>query len=349
MRTTRRLAAAGLVVLLLAGCGDAQTRSGVAAVVGDETISTDRLAEVVDRGLADEMAQQQFGGDRETYQRAVLGRLVRGQLLEKTAADLGIEVTQGDVDAQLDEFAEQSGGREQLEMQAAASGISPEDLPRFVREVVLEQEVGDELTEDVDVPDADLQALYDQNLAQYDQVRTRHILVAEEALARDILAQLQADRSRFEELAAEFSTDESNADNGGELGFAGRGQFVAEFENAVFGAQVGDLVLVQTQFGWHVVEVLERQTTTLAEATPELRRVALEEQRGEAIRDAVRATAEELGVEVNPRFGRWDSDLVDVIAIPEDDGLSKPAPGGGAPQDGVPVPEGEAPAEQPAQ
>jgi foldase protein PrsA len=344
IRTTRRLAAAGFAVLLLAGCGGAQTRAGAAATVGDERIAADLLEQVVERGLQDPQAQQQFGTNRVDYQRQVLNRLVRAELLEAVAQERDITVTQGDVDEQLAQFAEQAGGREQLEMQAAAGGIHPDDLPRFAREVVLETELSDALTEEVDVPDEQLQALYEQNLGMFDQVRTRHILVEDEAQARDLLAQVQADRSRFAALAAEFSIDESNADNGGDLGVAGRGQFVEEFESAVFGAQPGDVVLVQTQFGWHVVEVLERQTTTLEEARDELRRQALGEQGQQLVVEALSDAAERLGVEVNPRFGRWDADAVEVVPVPEDDGLSKPAPEGSEPavqqgQPGQPVPE----------
>ena len=343
-RTSRALAATGLAVLLLAGCGE-QDRAGAAAVVGEESIATDELQAIVDRGLQDPAAQQQFGADRADYQRQVLNRLVRAQILEEAAQDNGVEVTPGEVDAQIAAFAEQAGGREELEQQAAAGGIHPDDLPAFAREVALEIELGDALTEDLDAPAEQLEELYQENIGTYDRVETRHILVDDEAQARDLAAQVEADPERFPELAAEFSTDESNKDQGGNLGFAGRGQFVPEFENAAFGAEVGDVVVVQTQFGWHVVEVLDRQTTSLQEATPELRRSLLGEQRQERVQEVLRETADELGVEVNPRFGRWDAENVEVAPVPADDGLSSPAPEDGA-TGGQQVPQGEAPQQQ---
>jgi foldase protein PrsA len=360
-RTSRALAAAGLAVLLLAGCGEAQARAGAAATVGQESISTAELQQVVDRGLEDPAAQQQFGAAKGDYQRQVLNRLVRAQVLEQAAQDRGIEVTRGDVDAQLVAFQQQAGGREELEQQAAAGGIHPDDLSTFAREVAVEIALGDALTEDLDAPAEQVQALYDENIGQYDRVETRHILLADEAQARDLAAKVEADPATFAELAAEFSTDQSNAQQGGDLGFAGRGQFVPEFEAAVFGAQPGDVVVVQTQFGWHVVEVLDRQTTSLAEATPELRRSLFGEQRDQRVSEALREAADELGVEVNPRFGRWDSEAVEVVPVPQDDGLSSPAPedgsstgqapagqapGGQAP--GGQAPGGQAPQEQPA-
>jgi foldase protein PrsA len=348
-RTPRRLALAAGVLLLLTGCGDGEVRPGAAAIVGDERITTEQLEEMVERGLADPQAAQQLGSDRVGYQRLALSRLITNEILEVAAREEGVTVTEGDVDEQIEQFAEQAGGREALEQQAAQSGISPQDLEPFVRGIVLDQRLGDELTADVDVPRNELQALYQENIAQYDQVRTRHILVPEEATARTILRNVTRDRGRFPALAAQFSTDTSNKDKGGELGSAGRGQFVPAFENAIFGAKVGDIVLVQTQFGWHVVEVLDRQTTTLAEATPDLRRTALQTQRQGLLQELLQGLARRIGVKVNPRFGTWNSETGQVDPIESANGVLTPAPDaegglGEVPPGGELPPGGEAPA-----
>jgi len=338
-RTPRRLAlATGAALLLLTGCGgSSQVRAGAAAIVGSEKITTEDLQALVERGLADPQAAQQLGADREAYQRQALSRLINAAVLTAAAEEQGVEVTQGEVAKQIELFVTQAGGRDALEQQAAQSGIAPQDLEAFVRNIVLDQELGDALTADVDVPAADLQAAYQENIAQYDQVRTRHILVPQEAIARTILKNVTKDRSRFAPLAAQFSTDTSNKDMGGDLGLAGRGQFVPAFENAVFGGKPGQIVLVQTQFGWHVVEILERQTTTLAEATPELRRTALQTQRQSAVQGVLKETSAELGIKVNPRFGRYNSDTGQVEPIESANGVLTPAPDGeGGPVGEVP-------------
>lgn len=345
--TPRRLAlVAGAALLLLTGCGDGQTRAGAAAVVGETRIGTDDLQQIVERGLADPQAAQQLGGDRPAYQRLALSRLINTAILEQVAEDEGVTVTDGDVAEQLEEFAEQAGGREALEQQAAQSGIAPQDLEQFVRGIVLDQTLADELTEDLDVPADRLKALYQENIAQYDRVRSRHILVADEATARKILTQVQADRAAFADLAAEFSTDTSNKDKGGDLGLAGRGQFVPAFENALFSGEPGDVSLVQTQFGWHVVEILERETTSLAEATPELRRSALQVERQEAVGKLLKAKSDELDVKVNPRFGVWNPATGQVDPAEGANGVLTPAPGGeGGGPAGEELP-GDAPVEE---
>lgn len=339
IRSSRLVVSSGLAVLLLSGCGSGSVRPGAAALVGDERIPVDTLQEVVERGLADPQAEQTLGQDRSAFQRQVLSRLVNREVLQAAAEREGVRVDDGDVDAQLQDFAAQAGGEEALEAQAAQNGISPEDLQPFLRDVVLEQALGDALTEQEDVPQEQLEGLYQQNIAQYDRVRSRHILVEDEAQARDLLAQVKADPDRFEELAAEFSTDTSNKDSGGDLGFQGRGQFVPEFEALLFSAEPGTYDVVRTQFGWHVVHVQERQQTSLEEATPELRRAALQEQRASETGALLRDVASDLGVTVNPRFGRWDPETGSIEAT--ESGVTTQAP-----EDGAEAPAGEAPTEE---
>ena len=348
-RTPRRLAlAAGAALLLLTGCGDnGQARPGAAAVVGETSISVDELGGIVERGLADPQAESELGADRAQFQRQALSRLINAEVLEQVAADNGVTVTDGDVDAQRKLFEERAGSPEALVQQAAQGGIAEQDLDFFLRSVVLDQELADALTEGLDVPEVDLRALYTQNIADYDRVRSRHILLEDEATARQVLADVTADRSRFEALAAELSIDTSNKDAGGELGLAGAGQFVPEFEKAIFGAQEGDLVLVQTQFGWHVIEVQQRQTTTFEEAEPDLRRASLEAERQRRVSEALKETAQRLDVTVNPRFGTWDPKSGSVVATDSPSGdPSAPDDGSGA-DDGSGESEAPAPTESP--
>ena len=86
-------------------------------------------------------------------------------------------------------------------------------------------------------------------------VRARHILVKTRGEAEKIMAEL-ANGASFEELARNRSTDNSNKDRGGELGWFARTDMVAPFEHAAFSANKGELVgPVRTIHGYHIIKV----------------------------------------------------------------------------------------------
>jgi peptidyl-prolyl cis-trans isomerase D len=95
-----------------------------------------------------------------------------------------------------------------------------------------------------------------------DSVKARHILINPASEGGIDKAQAKADSIRnliakgadFAKLAKEFGTDGSK-DSGGDLGTFGRGAMVPAFEDAVFGANAGQLMTIKTQFGVHVIEV----------------------------------------------------------------------------------------------
>jgi len=95
-----------------------------------------------------------------------------------------------------------------------------------------------------------------------DSVKARHILIddktigVEKAIAKaDSLKKLIQGGKSFAELANTFSIDKNSAVKGGDLGTFARNTMVPAFEDAVFKAQKGQLLVVPTQFGVHLIEV----------------------------------------------------------------------------------------------
>ncbi|MEP3630236.1 MAG: peptidylprolyl isomerase [Hyphomicrobiales bacterium] len=114
------------------------------------------------------------------------------------------------------------------------------------------------------VTDELLQEQYVERLARFeseDQIRASHILVETEDEAKQLIVDLGAGKD-FAELAKEKSTGPSG-ENGGELGFFRKGQMVEPFYNAAAALKAGEISKepVKTQFGWHVIKVVEISKT----------------------------------------------------------------------------------------
>ena len=114
------------------------------------------------------------------------------------------------------------------------------------------------------VTDAELKAAYNTYIADTgsrEEVKARHILVAEKQTAEDIISQLNSGAD-FIMLAKEKSTGPSGP-NGGDLGYFGRGAMLPAFETAAFNLNIGQhsQTPVQTQFGWHVILLEDKRTT----------------------------------------------------------------------------------------
>ncbi|HMJ83529.1 MAG TPA: SurA N-terminal domain-containing protein [Vicinamibacterales bacterium] len=152
---------------------------------------------------------------------------------------------------------------------------------RKIRYVLLDIEA---IRAKVVVPPADIEKAYNSSIEQYttpEQVRASHILLKTEgktdadvkAKAEAILKQAKAGAD-FAELAKKNSEDESNAKNGGDLDYFGRGRMVPEFDQAVFAMQPGQISdLVKTQYGYHIIKMVDKKnaaTRSLAEVRQQL-------------------------------------------------------------------------------
>lgn len=137
----------------------------------------------------------------------------------------------------------------------------------------------------ITVPETEIAAFYQQNISQYQtpaQLRASHILFKLEgkdekvvqALAEDVLKKAKAPNADFAALAKQYSEDDTNNQNGGDLDYFGRGRMVAEFEQAAFGMKAGEISnLVKTAFGFHIIKVVDNkpdQTRPIAEVHAEL-------------------------------------------------------------------------------
>jgi parvulin-like peptidyl-prolyl isomerase len=130
-----------------------------------------------------------------------------------------------------------------------------------------------------------------------------HILVSTQGEAAAIRARIVAGAD-FAEQAKRYSTDTGSAAKGGQLGCAGPGQFVADFEQVANTIPVNQLSQpIHTQFGWHLIKVTSRQEQPL-DATNTTRIQQYLQQNPVSM--FIPPALIQAQVKVNPAYGRWD-------------------------------------------
>jgi peptidyl-prolyl cis-trans isomerase C len=130
---------------------------------------------------------------------------------------------------------------------------------RALASALLSKQVRPQVTEEA------VKARYDQEIAGKPgetEVHARHILVADEATAKKIIAELKKGGD-FAALSKQYSKDPSAAAQGGDLGFFKKTDMVPEFADVAFALKDKEVSPepVKSQFGWHVIETLERRTS----------------------------------------------------------------------------------------
>ena len=163
---------------------------------------------------------------------------------------------------QVQTESEFNAGLEQLLANVSqGANISQEEARKLYVGLITSSILREKLTEQ----------LGDQMPTSGEQVRARHILisVAADASEEDSAAALSKaisitqrlrDGEDFAALATQYSDDTGSAQQGGDLGFFPRGQMVAEFEEVAFSQPIGEVSdPVKSQFGYHIIEVLEKQ------------------------------------------------------------------------------------------
>lgn len=250
------------------------TPEPLAANVSGEPI---RLVDFEEEVARFEDAQLAAGIDLATlgnYREQILQALIDRQLLAQGARRSGVTISEGVLNARIENLAAELGGNELMGAWLAENGYSLESFKAALEVEMLAAEMVKQIVEAV--PNS------------VEQIRARHVLVATREEAEQILSQL-AQGSDFDALARQRSLDTSTRPAGGDLGWFTRGYLlVGEVEQAAFELEPGETSeIIQSKLGYHIVQTLAREERT---PTPEIQQ-RLQDQAVEEWLDAQRDSA----------------------------------------------------------
>jgi len=313
MKTSRLIAVFAVAIAagaLAAGCGSQRKSVGAndVAVVGNCEVSKDQFDRLMSQAKKNYAANKQAWPDTGTAQYVALRKqamqfLVQRCEFEQKASDLGIKVTDSDVDKQLATIKSQYFGKsgkcdstceQKFQAELKKQNLELGQVRDDVRASVIQNKIYEKVTAGVQVSDTDVTDYYKKNKAQYVQPESRdvrHILVKKKALADQIYQQLQNGAS-FAALAKKYSTDPSSKDSGGKLTIS-KGRQVPEFDKVAFALKAHELGK----------PIKPKSVTKLSEVKTAIRQQLLGQKKQEEMRKWVDDTSKDFESKTNYQVG----------------------------------------------
>ncbi|MFE4143561.1 peptidylprolyl isomerase [Peribacillus sp. YIM B13472] len=189
------------------------------------------------------------------YGADTLDLLITNKLVELEAEKAGIKIKDEEIQKEIDTMVKSYGDEKSLKEQLKASGSSMDALKK---DIVVYLQTKKLVEPRITVTDDEISTYFEDNKDTFDQaeqVEASHILVEDEKTAEKVAKEI-AEGGDFAKLAAEYSTDIQTADNGGSLGYFGKGDMVAEFEDVAFDLDINKVSdPVKTDYGYHIIKV----------------------------------------------------------------------------------------------
>lgn len=219
-----------------------------------------------------------------TEMKGLAGKQMAEQLILQKIIEANYDVTDKEVEEAFDNQKEMFG--DSFDMILAQQGMNEETFKKNLRLQLLQ----DKMFEDIKVDKKEVDAEVER--AKY-EVHAQHILVDTEEEAKKVEKLLEEGKP-FAEVAKEHSTEPAAQESGGDLDWFGPGKMVPEFDDAVFTMKKGERQIVETDFGFHVVELLDKreseegkdEETLREEIEQKMKETILDEKIVKAIKEA---------------------------------------------------------------
>ena len=317
LRVLSVLTAALAAALLVAGCGSSdEVPSDAVAVVSGQEIPRaqyDQLWAQTKAGYKQQGRDLPKAGTPEftTLKANIVQYLVQRAQFEQKADDLGIEITDEQVDDELAKIKKEffDGSDAKMQAQLKKQHITLDSLKSDIRAKLIQEQLYKKVTSEVKVTDTEVRKYYDEHKDQYGQPESRtvrHILVDKKDLADRLYQQLK-DGANFAQLAKKYSKDPGSAAQGGKLTVS-KGQTVPEFDKLAFDLKTNELAApVKTQYGWHIIQALSdvkpAKTTPFEKVKEQIRTQLLETKKSDKMTKWVADVKKELGGETTYQVG----------------------------------------------
>ena len=278
----------------------------VVSVNGTEMTAgeADSQVDAILSGVAGQLPPGQADSLRPQIREQVQEQFIMKTLLESETAKRGIEVTDAEIEELIAETQSRLPPGVTMEQVRGMRGLDEAGFREEVKLQAAVKKLVDAQVDSTEVSEEELAAAYEQNKEQMqvpETVEARHILIkfdqseddagktakraAMEAIRKELV-----DGADFAEVAGGKS-DCPSSQQGGNLGTFGRGQMVPAFEQAAFSQEIGAVgEIIETQFGYHVIEVTQRnepQTRSLEDVKEALSEDLLNRKRGEAFQTTI--------------------------------------------------------------
>jgi foldase protein PrsA len=201
------------------------------------------------------------GQEKEaSFRESIRDYLIEAELIKQEAANLGIVVSEKEIDAKLKQVREIFSDEARFEQALKDQGLTIDELRQNMRDQTLVEKVLERVTKDVKVSEKDVKDYYKTNKSEFTDAEQKHwrqLVVEDKAKAEKLLSKLK-DGADFAELAKTESIDGLSRDQGGDIGWVPVGAFPPDIEKALSGLEANDLSgAIKGENGYQVFQLLE--------------------------------------------------------------------------------------------